>query len=627
MNHKQWWSKNLVFIFLILLGVITEGTEVNITNIYRDYLKTMMDFMDGGVSPCEDFFAHACGKSVAESTTKGKDEPVEDKKQQGTTPFLYNHQDFYEFFEAHKGKFLTQPGILVRNVYELCKEAHIEQNDPRRVWWHMIRDVPFLYNDRGLLRKWPFLQYQWEIYEPQLELSWPILAAEFAAHGYEIFFSIFFADNTIYITPKNDFLCPDLDDLQNSLLPLMRQRNPQIANIVGSELWQFCRQLRGEIPLSQETIEVTDFLLDETMSDYLQRFFPRLNLTDEDIEQARKIVVNVQILGDMMTVLKSTNARIVYNYIVWHIYKQFLDLDDCFQLTDEFRQLLQAEYWQWNVFDNHFRRDVAIASYLFHTTRFQRHYRKSITSSSVERMFQKRSRRKNLNIEKSIRQYAKTFLNPDNFTAIYQSDEFLSEEKTFFASLLEMKRLSLRYSFYNSYVDDEKDMHFFQEFINFCILILYRPRLHYFASYDQKMWKESTLLYNADAYITSMDCLERQTMMNNDDYGELFAPLDMAQVEELFDFHKSFLESLADYKFWLESENFAMAEDFILEYFHMDYARVMFYAVAQQMCNRNDHLYSWLINRSFMNTEKFQDAFECSSMDPMNPTMKCMTEM
>uniref|UniRef100_A0A1I8Q208 Peptidase M13 N-terminal domain-containing protein n=1 Tax=Stomoxys calcitrans TaxID=35570 RepID=A0A1I8Q208_STOCA len=618
MNHERWTLLTL-FVSVLSISMQIEGTEVNITNIYRDYLQNLRDAVDENILPCENFFQHACGNVKVNSSASDDS----GKQQHRAPPFLYNHQDFYEFFEAHKGRFITEPGLLVRDLYDLCKESQSEKNDPRRVWWHMISDIPFLKHDRDLLRKWPFLQYQWDTYEAQLDLNWPILAAEFSAHGYEIFFNIFFAENTIYITPNKDFLCPELKEFQNSLLPLLRQRNPQIANIIGNEMWQFCRQLRGEIPLSQETVEVTDFLLDETMSDFLQRYFPRLNLTDVDIEQARKIVVNVQILGELMTVLKSTNPRVVYNYILWHIYHQLSAMDDCFELTDEFRQLLQSEYWQWNVFDNHFRRDVALASYLFHTTRFQRQYRRGITSTSVDRMFQKRSRRKDLNIEKSIRNYAKDYLNPDRFSAIYQSEEFASEKRTFYSNLLEMKRLSLRYSFQNTYVD-EGDMHFFQEFINFCILILHRPRLHYFASSDRKMWQTSGLLRSSDGLFTSIDCLERQTMLNADDYGDLFTILDMAQVNELYDFHTAFLESSADYKFWLESENFAMAEDFILEYFDLDSSRIMFYAVAQQLCNRNDDIYSYIINRSFMNTEDFQDAFQCANIDAMNPMTKCM---
>ncbi|XP_005184815.2 uncharacterized protein LOC101891995 [Musca domestica] len=617
-----------ILIAVLGLAIESDAGALNITTIYRDYLQNMIDAIDVSVAPCDNFFLHACGKMNFNVTTVGDKQSQEEyQRSQRIPPFLYNHQDYYEFFESQKSKFNTQPGVLVRDLYDLCKEANIEKVGPRRIWLYMINDIPVMENDRHLLRKWPFLQYQWETYERQLDLSWPLLAGEFAAHGFEIFFNIFFAENTIYITRNKDFLCPSLEKFQDSLKPLLRQRNPQIATITGNEMWHFCRQLKGEIPLSHETLEMTDFLLDETMSDFLQRYFARLNLTDEDIEGARKIVVNVHILSEMMAVLKATNPRIVYNYVVWHVYQQLMDMNDCFSLADEFQYLLQAEYWQWSAFEDHFRREVAMATFLFHTTRFQRYYRNGVTSSSVERLFQNRSQRKDLNIERSIRSYAKELQNPEKFSSIYEVIESrnMIHKMKFYTNLVEIRRLSIRHSFYNSYVDQE-DMNFFQEFINFCILVLYRPRLHYFATYDRKMWLDSKLLESSDALLTAMDCLDRQTLLHADDYGELYEALKIEQVTDIYNFYKSFVESVADYNFWLESENFAMAEDFIFEYFHLDSSRIMFYAVAQQLCQRNDALYSVVINRSFMNMPDFQRVFECSGIDPMNPLTKCLND-
>ncbi|XP_073819860.1 neprilysin-like 9 [Musca autumnalis] len=615
----------IVLLFCVIVLLLKPyASAVNITTIYRDYLQNVVDAIDESVGPCDNFFLHACSKMNLNVTDERDKESEENNHQQRIHPFLYNHQDYYEFFESYKSKFQTKPGIVVRDLYELCKEAHIGKVSPRRVWLYMINDIPLLEKDRNLLRKWPFLQYQWESYERQLNLNWPLLAAEFAAHGFEIFFNIFFAENTIYITRNKDFLCPSLENFQDSLLPLLRLRNPQIATIIGTEIWQFCRQLKGEIPLSNENLEVTDFLLDETMSDFLQCYFARLNLTDKDIEEARKIVVNVHILSEMMAVLKATNPRIVYNYVVWHVYQQLMEMNDCFTLTDEFQYLLQFEYWQWSPFEGHFRREVAMATFLFHTTRFQRHYRNGITSSSVERLFQRRSQRKDLNIERSIRNYAKELQTPEKFSSIYEIGDITSKTK-FYSHLLELRRLTIRHTFYNSYVDLE-DMNFFQEFINFSILLLFRPRMHYFATYDRKMWLDSKLLQNSDGLLTAMDCLDRQSLLHADDYGELYETLKMDQVTDVFNFYTAFVESIADYNFWLESENFAMAEDIILEYFHLDSVRIMYYVVAQQLCLRNDALYSTVINRSFMNMPEFQRVFECTEDDPMNPLPKCLAE-
>ena len=620
----------LIAFVIFLLNLNANARTQNFTYIYRDYLRNMINMMDSKLQPCDDFFQHACGNfnqfhhhlgSVTEDTTE-RNQIITDHD---IVPFLYNNQDRYMFFKTHKKYFGTIPGRLVRNVYDLCKGTLKPNNSKRKLWLKMIKEVPFLKHDYNILSKWPFLEYQWEKYEEQLNLIWPVLAAELSAHGLNTFIKVFFAENTIYVEPNENLSCLESEnDVRTSILPLLRQRNAQIADIIGSEIWILCRQLKGEISFSGEITNSTNFLANNAIMDkFFQHLFPRLNIVEPEVEYARKVFIHIDELAEIISLLGLTNPRVVYNFIIWQAYQQITSIDDCFNLIHEFDTLLEVEYWNWHAFNQHFRREVALALYLFHTTRFQKHYRNFITSTSVERLFQNRSERKDLNIERIIKNYAKQYLNRETYSDVYESALFSREPSTFYSLLFEFRRLKLRYTFLHPTADHLEEPNFFKEFINFSILLLYRPRLHYFATYDRHFWENSKILQSSDGFYAAEDCLERQTTLNSDD-SKLYENLTENQVDEIFNFYTAFTEARSDYRFWLESENFAIAEDFILEYFKLNSTRVLFYAVAQQYCSRNDFLYKHLINRSYMNMPDFQTAFNCQPIDEMNPVTKCM---
>ncbi|KAM7361105.1 neprilysin-like 9 [Cochliomyia hominivorax] len=624
-------SELFVIVILILnsnlVRLMASASAQNFTYIYRDYLKNMVKIMEHDVEPCGNFFQHACGNFENYQKDLEVEQGIGEEdyllyRDQDVVPFLYNKQDYYMFFKTHKERFNTPPGILVRNVYDQCKKFQVLKMKKRKIWLRLINDIDFLKHDHDLLRKWPFLHYQWEKYEKQLDLNWPALAAEFSAHGLQIFFNIFFAEHTIYVTPNDDLQCYDLNEFKLSVLPLLGSRNAQIADIIGLELWLLCRQLKGEVAISAEIDKISNLIMDDTMSEFFQRLFPRLNFSDVEIENSRKIMIHIDKLSQIMTLLRNTNPRIIYNFILWQAYQQLTSIEDCFSLITEFEELLDVEYWNWFVFDKHFSRDVALASYLFHTTRFQKYYKQIITSSSWERLFQSRSERKDLNIERSIKNYAKQYLDLEKFSESFNVNMLKHERLPFFAQLLALRNRKLRHTFLNPSPDNE-DLNFFKQFINFSILLVYRPRLHYFASYDREMWQNSKLLQDSDKYYAAIDCLQHQTSLHIEE-SDLYEQLSMQQVNDIYNFYTAFVESLEDYKFWLESENFAIAEDFILEYFKLNSSSVIFYAVAQQYCGRNDLFYSPLINRSFMNMPEFQEEFKCFTMDDMNPVTKCL---
>lgn len=621
----------------LLATNVTDGYGRNFTFIYRNYLQHMLDTIDSEVKPCENFFEHACGNFGKRTQTFNNFEEIEELSQlieyDEIPPFLYNRQDRFKFFVNNRHKFRTKTGIILKDLYDLCKTA--ENLNNHHLWYRLLNEIPFLTIDRGWLMEWPFLRFQWLEFKIELNLDWILLAAEFAAHGFNTFLEVFFVENTVFVGPNENIICPNLKEIINDLKPLLlyRERNIQIAYIIANELSTFCRQLNGEISSSMEiaTIETDGELFKQQILDkYFQRYFLSLNFSDINLENSRKITIRLRRLNEMFIILQATDDRIIYNFILWHMMRQ-LHITDCFNLIENFENLLITEYWNWHVFEAQINRDVALAMYLFHTTRFQKYRRKILLSNQWDRFLSRKLERKDFNIERSIKSYARDYLNSGNISTHYES--FDTKTFTFYSLLLRIKSLHMRSAFFKPYMDDEdvnNSYYFFKEFLHFSILILYRPLVHYYATMAYDMWLQSSLLYQTDAFYTVYDCLQRQRALQlyADEYEEkLYEIVIEEQAKDIYKFYASFIAVLEDYRFWLEGENFSITEDFILEYFKLDSSRVMFYAAAQQYCNRNDHLFNRIINRSFMNMPEFHEAFNCSDDAAMNPQFKCMTNI
>ncbi|KAL9895186.1 neprilysin-like 9 [Glossina fuscipes fuscipes] len=632
---------NLLFLVIILKMAllttnITDGYSRNFTFIYRNYLQHMLDTIDNEVKPCENFFEHACGNFGKGTQTLNNFEDFEELSQlieyEEIPPFLYNRQDRFKFFVNNRHEFRTKTGIILNDLYDLCKTA--ENLNQRHLWYRLLNEIPFLASDRGGLMKWPFLRFQWLEFRSELNLDWILLAAEFAAHGFNSFLEVFFVENTVFVGPNENINCPNLEEIANDLKPLLyRERHIQIAYIIANELRTFCRQLNGEISSSMEidTIETdTELFKQQILDKYFQRYFLSMNFSDINLENSRKVTIRLRRLNEIFLILQATDDRIIYNFILWHMMRQ-LHITDCFNLIENFEDLLIAEYWNWHIFEPQINRDVALAMYLFHTTRFQKYRRKILLSNQWDRFLSTKLERKDFNIERSIKYYARDYLNPDNISTIYES--FGTRTFTFYSLLLRIKCLHMRSSFFKPYMDaeDVNNSHYFlKEFLHFSILILYRPLIHYYATMAYDMWLQSSLLYQTDTFYIVYDCLQRQRALQlyaNENDEKLYEIVFEEQVKDIYKFYASFIAILDDYRFWLEGENFSITEDFILEYFNLDSSRIMFYAVAQQYCNRNDHLFNRIINRSFMNMPEFHEAFNCSDDAAMNPQFKCMTNI
>ncbi|XP_037950704.1 uncharacterized protein LOC119681546 [Teleopsis dalmanni] len=660
------WVVLLLLLPLNMMWIKAEEEDddsgiVDYTNLYRRNLHQMLTHRNPAIEPCDNFFQHACG-----GVQNGDPKTTSNEAAYDVPPFLYNAQDRMQFFKNTRGKFKTKAGLLLRNLYNACKNRSQIYKNKNGQWLRMISAVDFLADNAYIYRNFPFLSYQWLELTPNYTPNWVELAATMAAHGIPTLLNIFFAENTIYIAPL-DIICPGFTTIRESLKPLMRSRNAQIKNIIAHEIHIFCRELTGKMNTDSEEIlqnsqpsdeeentsseKTTSILIDETITTYFENFFYiNLNFTKKEFESARKLPIDIERLSEILNIMRNADTRIMHNYLLWQAYEQ-LKYEDCFLLTEEFERILFSEYWEWHVFSPYFDRNVAIASFLLHTTRFQKYRRDTYMSGTWDKFLFKKLRRKDFNIERVIKHHVSKYLSPELVESVYVDNTTKTNSNNFYTNLLNLRKRQLRNTFFTHVIDTENLNHpayFLQQFLFFCILMVHQPLFHYYATQSFDMWYNSNILYSSDGYYFALDCLVEQNTVQriyensqsekvdfkseaydtnidfDDSNNSLYNDLSAEEVKSIFQFYGAFVESYRDYQFWLEGETFAFAEDFVLEYYHINSISIMFYAVAQLYCGRNDAYYSTLINRSFMNALEFQVAFNCSTEAPMNPRVKCM---
>ncbi|EDV31465.1 uncharacterized protein Dana_GF19677 [Drosophila ananassae] len=645
------WKLQFIFLSLVIQLAKSENNAASVaepeeqteseietgqffSHLYKKNLRHMVKIKNDSLDPCDDFYTHACGNF---------NQATDDDPDESLPPFLYNKQDRMTFFQAQVGNFLTIPGRLVSQLYQECRqrgESHVfSVQSERSHWERLLTEIPFLSGHQDVLSAWPFLQHQWERRRLNGKLNWIALSAQLAAHGFPTLLNIYFALDTIYVTPIEDLPCPSLQEFQDSLADTLTGRHHQVSHIVSHEMRVLCRGMRGELPLVRSLTRngrtttpppgQEQLILDENTLEYFQHFFAALQFSKDQLEMARKLPLNVDKISQAWEVLRQTEPRIVYNYVMWQALEH-LRYPDCYKLTEEFERLIHAEYWQWYVFKPHLARDVALAAYQLHTTRFQQKRRSSLSRRDwYGRLLPASVERKELQVARILQAYAQSYLNITELNEHYRGLEF--KENSFHGNLLILRKAQLVHSFSSVYVDEEdvnQPAYFLRHFLHFVILSLHRPTYHYYATQGLELWRQSKLLLDTDGKYTALDCLERQTLQNYDaGAAPIYRQLSSEEIEEIFHFYRSFQASLWDYKFWLQGERFAFAETFVLDYFGLDPHRILFYAVAQQMCNRQTDIFRAQLNRGYMNMPQFQEAFKCGVDRPMNPPAKCMINM
>lgn len=599
------------------------------SHLYKRSLRLMVKIKNDSLDPCDDFYAHACGNF---------EQALEEDPDDSLPPYLYNKQDRMSFFTVQVANFQTLPGRLISQLYSECRqrgEGHAFTH-----WRRLLVEIPFLARHEPVLSNWPFLQYQWERRRLNGQLNWIALAAQLAAHGVPTLLHIYFAKETIYVAPMEDLPCPSMEDFKSSLSDVMEGRHHHVSHIISHEMRVLCRGMRGELPLARSLTRKgrttttpspgqEQLLLDENTMEYFQHFFAALNFSKEQLEKARKFPLDVDKITMAWEVLRQTEPRIVYNYVMWQA-KEHLRYPDCYRVSEEFERLLHAEYWQWHALGSLLSREVALASYQLHTTRFQQRRRSKLSKRDwYGHLLPESVEKKELQVARILQAHAQLYLNITELNESYGGLGF--NENSFHGNLLLLRRAQLRHSFESLYIDEEdvnQPAYFLRHFLHFVLLSLYRPTYHYYATQGLELWRQSGLLLDTDGRYTALDCLERQSLQHFDaESAPIYRRLSFEEISEIFHFHRSFQTSLRDYRFWLEGERFAFAETLVLQYFRLDSRKVLFYAVAQQLCNRQTDIFAAQLNRGYMNMPEFQEAFKCGRDKPMNPPARCMINM
>ncbi|XP_017086579.2 LOW QUALITY PROTEIN: uncharacterized protein LOC108118414 [Drosophila eugracilis] len=604
------------------------------SHLYKRNLYQMVRIKNDSLDPCDDFYSHACGNF---------DQHLQEDPDEILPPYLYNKQDRMNFFSTQVHNFETIPGKLISQLYAECRNREAKkmsnQSASATHWEHLLEEIPFLAGHKEVLFSWPFLKHQWEQKHLNGQLNWIVLSAQLAAHGLPTLLHIYFALDTIYVSPIEDLPCPSIDDFHSSLSDVLQNRHRHVSHIIGYEMRVLCRRMRGELPLVRSLMRNGEstttkpsqeqLLLDENTMDYFQHFFAALNFSTEQLEIARKFPLDVEKITQAWEVLRQTEPRIVYNYVMWQA-KEQLRYPDCYKISEEFERLLHSEYWQWHILSPHLTREVALASYQLHTTRFQKLRRSSLSRRDwYGHLWPASVEKKELQVARILQVHAQSYLNITELNEVYTGLGFVNG--SFHGNLLLLRRAQLRHSFVSPYIDEDdvnQPAYFLRHFIHFVLLSLHRPTYHYYATQGLELWRQSRLLLDTDGRYTAMDCLERQSLQHYDAaLAPIYRPLGSDEIEDIFHFYRSFQAARRDYDFWLQGERFAFAETFVLQFFGLDIQRVLFYAVAQQLCNRHTDIFAAQLNRGYMNMPEFQEAFKCKADKAMNPSSRCMINM
>ncbi|XP_068140766.1 neprilysin-4 [Drosophila tropicalis] len=620
-------SEQILIYLFILIQLIVAQTDTEsdaFTLLYKKNLQDVIKIRNVSIDPCDNFYRHACGNYETKITNSNNNDDVDEDDGDTIPPFLYNKQDRMDFFQRQSINFQTLPGQMLSQLYKECSQTEKD--------YTFLDQVPGLREHKEVLEAWPFLRHQWERRHLNGKLNWLSLSSQLASQGVPTLLNIYFAEQTIYITPIDNLPCPTTQEFQLSLVEDLENRHHHVSQVIGNEMRILCRGMRGELPmirsqlrtLEERVSDNKDLHLDENMMAYFENFFSHLQFTHRELQRAKKLPLDVTKIAQAWLVLKETEPRIIYNYIIWQVKQKFKEIqENCHDLTTEFERLLFAEYWQWHIFEPYIKRDVALASYHLHTTKFYQKRRSQLSRRDwLGYLWPKTMEKQELQLAKILQTYAQSYLNISQINHHFQEVKF--EKNSFFYNLLQLRQSTLRFSFHSPYLDEEDPQmpaYFLRHFMHFVILSLYRPTYHYYATQGLSLWLQSRLLEDTDGYYSALNCLEQQSLQHSDD---MYRQLSTKEVQNIFNFYRGFVYSLKDYQFWLQGERFAFAENFILQYFNLNTEKIMFYAVVQQFCGRQDDRFSTQLNRVYMNIPEFQYAFNCDSKQAMSPSTKCM---
>lgn len=266
-----------------------------------------------------------------------------------------------------------------------------------------------------------------------------------------------------------------------------------------------------------------------------------------------------------------------------------------------------------------FSRDTTMVNFLYQIHRFEKH-RKGVLSQLHWEMFSPRKLlQKDLNIQRLIHSHANNFYSDEDYAGVKVS------WNKFYRNLFDMRRRSLRNSFFKEQIDDEDVNHgnyFLRLFINYTLMIQQRPMFHFYANQAYQMWYSSGVIYGPDSQYNAVECLKKQEQVNSEEWLSPEATATEEALNEVYKHNKAFKEAFRDYHFWLNWQMFNFVEDVMLKKFiFLNSKTIMFYSFTLNYCGAASE--ESVINRSFMNLDIFVDAFNCWEDTPMNQLNIC----
>lgn len=264
-----------------------------------------------------------------------------------------------------------------------------------------------------------------------------------------------------------------------------------------------------------------------------------------------------------------------------------------------------------------------MVNFLYQIHQFEK-YRKGILSQEHWEMFLNRKLlQKDFNIQRLIHSHANNFYRDEDYAGVKVS------WNKFYRNIFDMRKRSLRNSFFKEAIDDEDVNHgnyFFRLFINYTLMIQQRPMFFFYTTQAYQMWYLSGVLYNWDTRFNAMECLKRQEQLNSEEWLSPQATETEEILDEIYKQNRAFKEAFHDYHFWLNWQMFNFVEDVMLKKFiFLNNKTIMFYSFAQNYCGSTSggNKTESIINRNFMNLDIFVDAFNCWDDTPMNQLGVC----